>query len=243
LLKKSGNYTIWSKSQLSGVLDEGQQDHQANSFHPMYLSKEALPKSWHILAMRTSSGIGFEYNYNENITFNMMGGIFYLKIFIGDSPGKVIESYHKYLGGYLIPPFWATGFHQSRRGYNKSDALIQVWDNFNKHRLPIDAVWSDVDYMSNFETFTIDLSRFNTTAMMDTMLDASQKAVKWLPTIPSSIHTEQALAKNYTGLVVKSGNYEGKPLVGCGLSGTVYFPDYNNPNTILQLEYSLKTLM
>lgn len=112
-----------------------------------------------------------------------------MKLFIGESPGEVIEAYHRYLGGYVIPPFWATGYHQSRRGYNNSDILIDVWQQFKQYQLPVDAIWSDVDYMSNYEAFTIDGSRFNTKQMSAEMLNQSKKGVKWVPTVPMGIHT------------------------------------------------------
>ena len=71
------------------------------------------------------------------------------------------------------------------------------------------------------------------------MLNVSQNGIKWVPTLTTGIHTEQAIARNFSGLLIQSGNYPGKALVGCGLPGTVYFPDYNNPETVLQLEFCL----
>lgn len=43
--------------------------------------------------------------------------------------------------------------------------MIQVWDKFNELDLPIDTIWSDIDYMLELTDFTIDTSRYNATDM------------------------------------------------------------------------------
>lgn len=87
--------------------------------------------------IQTSNGLTFSYNELDNITFTLTGGIVSLKFFIGDSPAEVIQLYHKFIGNYVVPPFWATGFHISKSGYNDSNSLIDVWTKFNNASIPL----------------------------------------------------------------------------------------------------------
>jgi alpha-glucosidase (family GH31 glycosyl hydrolase) len=86
---------------------------------------------------QTSNGLTFSYNQNSNLTFFITGGIVKMKLFVGDYPSDVVEMYHNYLGNYKVPPFWATGYHQSKSGYSDSNILVDVWENFVNHSIPI----------------------------------------------------------------------------------------------------------
>ncbi len=42
----------------------------------------------------------------------MIGGIFEYRFFLGDkNPEKTVEMYHRYVGGWYVPGFWAFGKH------------------------------------------------------------------------------------------------------------------------------------
>jgi len=64
------------------------------------------------------------------------------------------------LGISAVPPFWSLGFHQCRWGYHKVENLETVLTKYAENDLPLDTIWSDIDYMDHFEDFTIDEARF-----------------------------------------------------------------------------------
>ena len=76
------------------------------------------------------------------------------------SPEVTLDKFHLFLGRSTIPPFWALGFHQSRWGYKNVSYLEDVLANYKKNGLPLDTIWSDIDYMDNYKIFSIDESRF-----------------------------------------------------------------------------------
>lgn len=39
--------------------------------------------------------------------------------------------------------------------------MIDVWQEFIKDDLPVDTIWSDIDYMTDFTDFTIDTTRYS----------------------------------------------------------------------------------
>lgn len=47
------------------------------------------------------------------------------------------------------------GFHQSREGYQTASQINKVIDAFESNGIPLDAVWSDVDYMEDGRDFTV----------------------------------------------------------------------------------------
>ena len=46
-----------------------------------------------------------------------------------------------------LPPKWALGFGQSRYSYVPESKVHEVVEAFQAHRLPLDHVWLDIDWM------------------------------------------------------------------------------------------------
>lgn len=66
---------------------------------------------FNIMFYKSSSPMDVEY-YDDKMKFITIGGIIHIKLFLGDEyPRNVIAQYHKYLGGWMLPPFWSFGFH------------------------------------------------------------------------------------------------------------------------------------
>ena len=76
------------------------------------------------------------------------------------NPEQVLDKFRNYIGKSAIPPFWSMGFHQSRYGYKNITALENVLESYQKNNLPLDTIWTDIDYMINYEDFTFDEDKF-----------------------------------------------------------------------------------
>ncbi len=59
-----------------------------------------------------------------------------------------------------MPPTWSIGFHQCRWGYTDIAAVQAVVDAYAAHQLPLDTMWTDIDYMQNYLDFTTDSVHF-----------------------------------------------------------------------------------
>ena len=169
-----GKYTIWNQDL------PGKMNINTYGLHPVYLVKE---KSgfYNMVFFRNGNAMDIELNNTngkEKITYKTIGGILDFKIFLGDShPENVVKMYHKYIGGYTIQPFWAFGFHQSRWGYSNSSILEEVINKFEEHKLPLDGIWMDIDYMIEKRDFTIDEHRYNLTFLNDELKRKNKKLV------------------------------------------------------------------
>eukprot|EP00002_Diphylleia_rotans_P004135 TRINITY_DN1298_c0_g1_i1.p1 TRINITY_DN1298_c0_g1~~TRINITY_DN1298_c0_g1_i1.p1 ORF type:complete len:931 (-),score=192.17 TRINITY_DN1298_c0_g1_i1:187-2979(-) len=94
------------------------------------------------------------------ITFKTVGGIVDSYIFVGLAPEDIIKQYHKVIGTPTMYPYWSLGFHQSRFGYENLTVVKDVVQKFQDNRLPLDAMWVDIDYMDNYKVFTTDPEKY-----------------------------------------------------------------------------------
>ena len=81
----------------------------------------------------------------------MIGGIIDFR-FILVKGGLMLaqQSFNNLIGAAAIPPFWSMGMHQSRWGYKNVSKLKDVIKNYESNSLPLDTIWSDIDYMQDY---------------------------------------------------------------------------------------------
>lgn len=159
LRMQSGLYSLYGRDEPE-LVEDGRGFKGVYSSHPMYLMREKSG-NYHVLFFKSSVAMDVDIR-DTSVTFKVVGGIFHVKIFLGDKyPETAIRRYHRYLGGgYSLHPFWAMGFHQCRWGYMNGDRLIEVVSQHRNYDLPIDTIWSDIDFMIQKQTFSVDVSRF-----------------------------------------------------------------------------------
>jgi len=102
-------------------------------------------------------------------------------------PETVVKQYHNYINGWTLHPFWSQGFHQCRWGYNTSESMTTVVQKFELYDLPIDVIWSDIDYMIDYYDFTVDPSRYNLEDMQQMMNLNASNGVHWVPIIDAGV--------------------------------------------------------
>jgi len=92
----------------------------------------------------------------DNIQLDTTGGDAHFLLFIGQTePEVLLKKYHKFIGPGHIPPFWAMGWHQSRWGYSNISMLEEVVEKYEKYALPLDTLWTDLEYMNSKQIFTV----------------------------------------------------------------------------------------
>jgi alpha-glucosidase len=81
-------------------------------------------------------------------------------LFAGPRMADVVDRYTQLTGRPALPPRWALGFHQSRWGYASGAELEALADRFASERIPVDALWLDIQHLRGFRTFTVDDAAF-----------------------------------------------------------------------------------
>ena len=72
----------------------------------------------------------------------------------------IVRQFRELIGRSYIPPRWAFGFQQSRWGYRTADDVREVVQKFHNERIPLDSICLDIDYMQDYEDFTVDETKF-----------------------------------------------------------------------------------
>lgn len=118
----------------------------------------------------------------------IIGGIVDLYIFMGPTPEEVIRQYHEVIGRPALPPYWSLGLHQSRWGYPNLEALQSVVANYSAAGLPLEVIWSDIDYMhTRFRNAEFDPLRFPVTEMSAFVKELKSNGQHWVPIIDAGI--------------------------------------------------------
>lgn len=158
----TGKYTIFNRDR-PGLPDYGT-GYNTYGNYPLYLVREESA-NFHLNLFRNSNAMDIIIKNHTNttycFTYKAIGGIIDFRLFVGErQPEQLIKRFHEYTGGSAIPPFWAMGFHQSRWGYRTAHELETVIKGYEDNKIPLDTIWSDIDYMLAREDFTIDEERF-----------------------------------------------------------------------------------
>ena len=130
--------------------------------------------------------------------------------------------------------YFTFGFHQCRWGYENWTVLQSVVDNYEKFGIPLENIWTDIDYMSQYRDFDNDPIRFNYSegATFLSALHASGR--HYIPIVDSAIYVPNPnnASDNYS--VFDNGNATGSFLnnpdgslyIGDVWPGYTVFPDW-----------------
>ena len=160
---KEGIYTSWTKDNPSPYDNGNWPGENVYGSHPVYFtrSKSGNNYFWGMLNLNANAQdtkILYSGELGGQISHFITGqGIFEQYFFLDHkNPESAIKSYHKLIGYPLLPPLWGLGWHQSRYGYESVDVLDQVVQNYTQAGIPLDVLWSDIDHMNKYRTFTFD---------------------------------------------------------------------------------------
>lgn len=146
----------------------------------------------------------------------------------GNSLNDISRQFRSIIGKSYIPPFWAMGFMQSRWGYGSEKDLERVYENHKKARIPLDALFLDIDYMDGFRDFSINKENFQD--LSKSVADLKAKNVHVVPIIDAGIKVEDAdpdtegLEKDFF-----CKKADGKTFAAGVWPGLSHFTDYLNP--------------
>jgi len=157
------------------------------------------------------------------------GGKPELFILVSDNPRTVTSRLQRLQGTVPLPPLWAIGYHQSRWGYGSYADLDELDRLFQKHDIPCDALWLDIDYMDGFRVFSWDEKKFS--HPKNQIEDLKKRSRRVVPILDPGIKREEsfevyreAWEKGFLCLTP-----EGAPFIGFVWPGETVFPDFSLP--------------
>ncbi|KZS89841.1 alpha-glucosidase [Sistotremastrum niveocremeum HHB9708] len=131
--------------------------------HPIYF--EHRKGGTHGVFLLNSNGMDIKLEEScgrTTLEYNVIGGIIDLYFLAGSetSPAEVARQYSEVVGKPAEIPYWSLGFHQCRYGYRDFVKLAHVIGNYSAVGIPLETMWTDIDYMHERKIFTADSEYF-----------------------------------------------------------------------------------
>ena len=232
-----GTYTVWNRGVGEQIPDYGESPGQnLYSSHPVYFVKRKLSSDFFAVYHHNSGpqdfqfGAGLDGTIVTTISTTGRTNLFFL---LSDKISNVIKNYYNLVGRPVLPPEWAFGWHQSRFGYNSTQALRNVYDGYKNKSFPLDAIWSDVDYMLEFRDFTVDDVNFKNLSSF--VQEIHKNGTKYVPIIVAGISAGDSDAYFEglkQGVFIKSPTNPNTPIIGRATSGDSVFVDFYMHNSL-----------
>lgn len=96
----------------------------------------------------------------EYLEYNGIGGVLDFYFLAGPSPVEVAQQYSEVVGKSAMMPYWGLGFHQCRYGMQDVYEVAEVVANYSAAGIPLETMWTDIDYMYLRRVFSLDPDRF-----------------------------------------------------------------------------------
>ncbi|KAG7453201.1 glycoside hydrolase family 31 protein [Guyanagaster necrorhizus] len=132
--------------------------------HPVYF--EHRTTGTHGVFLLNSNGMDIKLNKTESgeptLEYNVIGGVLDSYFLAGSesSPVEVAKQYAEVVGLPAEVPYWSFGLHQCRFGYQNFVDVANVITNYSAAEIPLETMWTDIDYMDGRKIFTVDPNYF-----------------------------------------------------------------------------------
>lgn len=156
---KTDNYirTLWNQDSY-GIPNES----NLYGAHPFYLDHRA--DGSHGVLLLNSNGMDIMINKDaagqQYLEYNTLGGVFDFYFFSGPDPVSAVQEYSALAGTPAMPPYWGLGYHNCRYGYQDVFEVAEVVQNYTNAGIPLETMWTDIDYMDRRRTFSNDPERY-----------------------------------------------------------------------------------
>ena len=228
-----GIYTIWPHDCGGTKYDDGKGGMNQYSHQPIGLHKTKLGMWLGFVFLNSNAQdviIKSDAN-NTYLTHKTIGGIIDYYIIVDESPEEVIKDIQLLLGKPPLPPYWSFGYHQSRYGYKSSNDLKEVYQKYKDLKIPIDAMWLDIDSLEKFEMFTINSNFKDIIPYIKNTFH--KEGTKFIPIVDIGFSYENKKSPyiklgDELDIFIKS-NYTKKNLIGKVWPGKTVFPDFFHP--------------
>uniref|UniRef100_A0A673A4J3 Glucosidase, alpha; neutral C n=1 Tax=Sphaeramia orbicularis TaxID=375764 RepID=A0A673A4J3_9TELE len=102
-------------------------------------------------------------------------GVIDCLVLLGPGPQQVFSQYAQITGFQALPPLFALGYHQCRWNYDDEADVKAVDAGFDRHDIPYDVIWLDIEHTNGKRYFTWDPVHFPEPAALQRHLDTKNR--------------------------------------------------------------------
>ncbi|KAF2435435.1 hypothetical protein EJ08DRAFT_645731 [Tothia fuscella] len=176
----------------------------------------------------------------DNVTWRTLGGSIDLYFFDGPSQPEVTKQYQEVIGLPAMQQYFSFGYHQCRWGYQNVSVLQEVVDNFARFDIPLETIWTDIDYMKAYRDFEMDPNTFAVSEMAAFLSKIHDNGQHYVPIVDSAIYkpnpdnATDAYAPydrgNQSGVFLRTP--DGSEYIGTVWPGYTVFPDWHSSESV-----------
>ncbi|GJE88081.1 glycoside hydrolase family 31 protein [Phanerochaete sordida] len=206
--------------------------------HPIYF--EHRTTGTHGVFLLNSNGIDVKINdtAGTSLEYNVIGGVLDFYFLAGSTadPTEVARQYAEIVGAPAEVPYWSFGLHQCRFGYQNYLDVANVIANYSAAAIPLETMWTDIDYMYKRRIFTVDPDYFPMARMREIVdflhshdqhfVLMTDPAIAYLP--DEGYGTFDRGTEADVWLKAANGS---SPFLGAVWPGVTVFPDWFNDKT------------
>ena len=159
-------------------------------------------------------------------------GLLDVFVFLGPTPQSVTKAYGELTGYSQLPQLFSIGYHQCRWNYVSQEDVKSVDRKFDKHQIPYDVIWLDIEYTNEKQYFTWNHDTFSDPIDMQNHLDEHKRKLviivdPHIKNVPNYHIVDELKSKS---LAVK--NKDGNIYEGWCWPGSSHWVDCFNPTAI-----------
>eukprot|EP00096_Caligus_rogercresseyi_P013303 TRINITY_DN597_c0_g1_i1.p1 TRINITY_DN597_c0_g1~~TRINITY_DN597_c0_g1_i1.p1 ORF type:complete len:902 (+),score=300.42 TRINITY_DN597_c0_g1_i1:94-2799(+) len=156
-------------------------------------------------------------------------GILEVFLLLGPGPKEVSKQYGALTGNTPLPHMFSLAYHQCRWNYNDQKDVHEVETQFDKHDIPMDVMWLDIEHTDGKKYFTWDPVKFSDPLTMTHNLTAHGRKLVTIVDPHIKKDSDYWVHQELTSLGLYTKNLEGKDYEGWCWPGASYYPDFLNP--------------
>ncbi|KAF2863108.1 glycoside hydrolase family 31 protein [Piedraia hortae CBS 480.64] len=213
--------------------------------HPVYYDHRGA-NGTHAVFLLNSNGaeidINKDGNGNQYLEYNLLGGVLDFYFVSGPSPVQVAQQYSEIVGKPAMMPYWGFGFHQCRYGMRDVYDVAEVVANYSKAGIPLETMWTDIDYMHLRRTFSLDEARFSlqrVRELVDTLHSRQQHYIVMVD--PAVAYQDYPAFNKGVEMDIFVKNDNGSIYKGVVWPGVTAYPDWFHPQTQNYWNYEFNT--
>ena len=203
--------------------------------HPVYFENRGNGQT-HGVFLLNSNGMDIKINGSaadgQYLEYNTLGGVIDLYFVAGPGPLDVARQYAEIVGTPAMMPYWGLGFHQCRYGMQDVYEVADVVANYSAADIPLETMWTDIDYMDARKVFTLDPERFPLAKVRELVTYLHDHNQQYIMMVDPAVAYQDYPAFNNgvsQGIFLKLAN--GSIYQGVVWPGVTAFPDWFNDAT------------